>query len=285
MGIAEAGVLYNTTPLRFLSLTTLSKVHFFSDCSFYMEYSLSEQHETYHYAASFLSGNWTTLFDRNTYFLFLLNSSLPVPLTLYNFYDSVFAVSGTWAGLIFPPLPAHVALPLWRQSTVQKFQTCLYTFAIILHVFEVQRTKAKMIEVASLTQAQSINTWTKQVMVTRLSQVQIARQVHGNGASARSHRHEYASQPPTILNLPLSPNSQTPRKGEVLRAVTLTRPMENFHVRTWKIRLQNVSSMFDFDKWKGKRDITSLLFCWWAKSLSNTITVTCRVTVLKNHCW
>lgn len=57
MGIAEAGVLYNTTPLRFLSLTTLSKVHFFSDGSFYMEYSLSEQHETYHYAASFLSGN------------------------------------------------------------------------------------------------------------------------------------------------------------------------------------------------------------------------------------
>lgn len=78
------------------------------------------------------------LFDMYTYILFSVNSSFPV-------YDSVPAASGTWTGLIVPPPPAHVAPLLWMQSTVQKCQNCLCMFAVILHLFEVQMIKSRML--------------------------------------------------------------------------------------------------------------------------------------------
>lgn len=190
-----------------------------------MKHSLSEQHESYHCTASVLSGNRTTLFDTYTYILFSVNSSFPI-------YDSVLDASGTWTDLIVPSL--HM-LHLSSECRVQRRNSrtacvCLLTSCIYLRCRRSRPGRSNWMT-ASLPM---------QFMVQLVQLMQRCGDADPPLAPLQlyewsTHREKQwqagmvvlAATGCTVSHQSLSPNSWTPKKGDVLRATAVTQLTEN----------------------------------------------------------
>lgn len=124
------------SPLVICLVTTLCKPQPFPINLFYMADCLSEHEPA---LKQLLSSLGTEQHYLNMHFGFT-DFLLPCAYNLCCFLpDSLLAASGTWTDLLYPPVSAHVAFPLEMQSSVQRFQTCRYIFAVLLYLLELPR--------------------------------------------------------------------------------------------------------------------------------------------------